>query len=79
MAKTQHWRVSLADGEHELTYTRYALRSTVTLTIDGECFTLPKGEREEPFRLGDEQAILIIRKNGSAAIRLRDGEITECQ
>ena len=79
MAKTQHWRIARSGNEHVLTYTRYAIRNKITLEIDGECFTLPKGEREEPFRLGDEQAILIIRKNGSAAIRLRSGEVAECQ
>ena len=78
MAKKQKWHILGADGtEHVLTYTYSAFRREVTLTIDGECFLLPKGERQEPFRLGDEQAMLIIHRSGRAAIRTREGEAQE--
>ena len=77
MAKTQRWLISLDDGEHKLSCTRSVFRKQLRLTIDGESFSLPKGAREEPFRLGDEQAILVVRKNGSVTIRMRDGEMSE--
>ena len=77
MAKTQHFTIVLDEETHHLTYRRSFFWNHVELVIDGERYELPKGAREEPFRLGDEQAILCIRKNGSAAIRTRLGEATE--
>ena len=77
MAKKQCFTVTLDGVTHTLVYTRSAFWRHVVLEIDGERFELPKGAREEPFRLGDEQAILCIRCDGSAAIRMRDGEIEE--
>ena len=73
MAKRQYWEIVLDGQTHRLTYTRRALRATVTLDIDGTRFELPRGEREEPFRLGDEQAILGIDRHGRASIRTRHG------
>ena len=48
-------------------------------TCGDQTYELPWGAREEIFRLGDEQAILIVEKNGKVAIRLRDGLVPECQ
>ena len=47
------------------------------MQIDDQTFELPWGAREEIFRLGDEQAVLIVAKNGKIAIRLRDGLVAE--
>jgi hypothetical protein len=77
MAKTQHFTILLDGEEHHLAYRRSIFWRHVELVIDGERYELPKGAREEPFRLGEEQAILCIRKNGSAAIRTRLGEADE--
>lgn len=77
MAKTQLFTIVLDGEEHHLTYRRSLFWRHVELTIDGERYELPRGAREEPFRLGDEQAILCIRKDGSAAIRTRLGEAAE--
>ena len=49
----------------------------IRMEIDGESFTLPRTQREEIFRLGDEQAILCVDRKGRATIRLRDGVIEE--
>ena len=73
MAKRQYWEIVLDGRTHRLTYTRRAFSSKVTLDIDGTSFELPRGEREEPFRLGDEQAILGIDRHGRASIRTRLG------
>ena len=77
MARIQRFHVLCGDGAHELTYTRPFLSRHVVLEIDGERFELPKGERQEPFRLGDEQAILCIDRNGRASILVREGEVRE--
>lgn len=77
MAKRQYWEITLDGKTHRLTYTRRAFCSKVVLDIDGDRFELPRGEREEPFRLGDEQAILCIDRHGRAAIRTRQGTVEE--
>lgn len=77
MAKTQRFTIVFDGEEHRLTYRRSLFWRHVELDIDGETYKLPKGAREEPFRLGDEQAVLCIRKNGSAAIHTRLGEAFE--
>lgn len=77
MAKIQRFTVTLDGEEHKLVYRRSAFWRHVMLEIDGEKYELPRGERQEPFILGGEQAVLIIRKNGSAAIQTREGEVQE--
>jgi hypothetical protein len=77
MPRTQRFSVTLDGVTHTLVYTRSAFWRHVVLEIDGEIYELPRGEREEPFRLGDEQAVLRIRKDGSAAIFTREGEIPQ--
>lgn len=77
MPRTQRFVVTLDGVTHTLLYTHSALRRYVVLEIDGERYELPKGAREEPFRLGDEQAILRIHKDGSAEILTREGEIAQ--
>lgn len=77
MAKAQRFTVTQDGVEHKLIYRRSVLWRHVVLEIDGERYELPRGERQEPFILGGEQAILVIRKNGSAAILTREGEAKE--
>lgn len=77
MAKIQRWEIPLDGETHHITYKRRALSRKVCMEIDGESFTLPRTQREEIFRLGDEQAILCVDRKGRATIRLRDGVIEE--
>lgn len=77
MAKIQRFTVTLDGVEHKLVYRRGVFWRHVVLEIDGEKYELPRGERQEPFILGGEQAVLIIRRNGSAAIQTREGEVQE--
>ena len=77
MARIQRFHVLCGDVEHELIYTRPRFSHHVVLEIDGERFELPKGERQEPFRLGEEQAILCIGCDGRASILVRGGEVRE--
>ena len=77
MAKIQRFTVTLDGVEHKIVYRRGVFWRHVVLEIDGEKYELPRGERQEPFILGGEQAVLIIHKNGSAAIQTREGEVQE--
>lgn len=77
MAKVQKWNIRTEDGEHRISYRHRAFCRTVTLEIDGEAFLLPRGKREEIFRVGEEQAILGIGGNGRATIRMKNGIIPE--
>lgn len=77
MAKKQYFLIKLDGAEHRVIYTRSAFSKTIRINIDGEEFELPRGAREEPFRLGDEQAMLSIAKNGKVSIRTRKGEAQE--
>lgn len=77
MARVQRFTVTLDGVEHKLIYRCSVFWRHVVLEIDGERYELPRGERQEPFILGGEQAVLVIRKNGSAAILTHDGEAQE--
>ena len=77
MAKVQRFLIVRRDTTHKLTYTYSHFGRNVVLEIDGERFELPKGERQEPFILDGEQAILCIARDGRASIIVREGEVTE--
>ncbi|MBQ7319053.1 MAG: hypothetical protein IJW97_02585 [Clostridia bacterium] len=79
MAKQQIVHVPTDDGiTHEIRSIYRPLRHTLTLSIDnGEQYVLPSGAREELFRLGDEQAILCVKRNGSISVRTANGEFFE--
>ncbi len=77
MSNKQYFFPECDGVTYHITCTRHPWRRYLELTIDEQCFTLPWGEREEIFRLGDEQAILCVARSGRVRIRLRDGEIPE--
>jgi hypothetical protein len=77
MARVQRFSVTCGDATHTLVYQYKRLSRHLTLEIDGEAFRLPKGERQEPFILGGEQAILCIMRDGRANIIVREGEVRE--
>ncbi len=77
MAKKQRFCITLDGEEHEVIYTRPAFSRHVVIEIDGARYELPRGAREETFRLGDEQAILCIDRKGKASIRTRQGVAVE--
>lgn len=59
---------------YRITYTFSRLRGRMTVSIDGETFSLPAGflgckaARREIFRLGDEQAILSVDGAGKPSL-----------
>ena len=74
--KETRWQYKTEGDTLDVTYTLSRLRGRITVTIDGDVYTLPAGlfgmraARREIFRLGDEQAILVVAGNGSAELLL---------
>lgn len=67
---------------HTVTARMSRLAGRITVTIDGDSFVLPAGllgltaARREVFRLGDEQAVLCVEKNGKMSLLLRGETIS---
>ena len=88
MAKTTTWRIP-AEGStsgHIITYSLNKFTGRMTVTLDGDEFTLSAGflslkaARREPFRIVDadgeaEQAILVVDKKGRAKLIFRAKEV----
>ncbi len=81
--KQTTWRIPNEDGTtHTVTYALSRLTGRMTVTVNGDAFTLSAGflslkaARREPFRLvgmdGEaEQAILVVDKKGRATLLFR--------
>lgn len=71
------WNVAAGDGVHKVGYSRN-IWGTVTVTVDEDSFRLGHvslfAERREPFRVGDSQCLLVIRR-GRAEILSTDCEV----
>ena len=93
MATTTVWRICTEDGDtsaaHTVTYSLNRMTGRMTVTLDGEAFTLSAGPlavnaaRREPFRVlssdGEaEQAVLVVDKRGRASLLFR-GEMLPCE
>jgi hypothetical protein len=65
------WIIETSDGEHTVEYRR-SLFGIVSVTIDNDSFRLGFvslfARRSEPFRVGDEQCVLTIKRGGKAEI-----------
>jgi hypothetical protein len=72
------WIVRTGDGEHTVEYRR-SFFGIVHVTIDGDSFRLGFvsrfKERNEPFRVGDEQCMLMIKRGGKAEVSAAGCEI----
>ena len=76
--KKEQYFAPVCDGRvYRICCSRRSFHRGIRIEIDGEAFELPWGAREEIFRLGDEQAVLCVAKNGRVSIRVRDGEVPE--
>ena len=86
MAKTTTWRIPTEGSEHIITYSLNKFTGKMTVTLDGDEFTLSAGflslkaARREPFRIVDEegeaeQAILVVDKKGRASLLFRAKEV----
>ncbi len=86
MAKTITWRIATEGSEHTITYSLNKFTGRMTITLDGDAFTLSAGflslkaARREPFRIVDadgeaEQAILVVDKKGKAKLLFRAKEV----
>ncbi len=76
------WHIETEDTVHTVSYTLSRLTGRMTVTVDGDAFTLSAGlfamkaARREPFRLvgpdGEaEQAVLVVDKKGRATLLFR--------
>ena len=76
------WHIQVDEENHVVTYAFARLKGKITVTIDGDGFDLPAGflglaaSKREIFRLGDEQAVLAVDKNGNAQLLFRGQFVT---
>ena len=86
MAKVTTWRIPAEAPTHTVTYSLSKFTGKMTVTLDGDEFTLSAGflslkaARREPFRIMDEdgeaeQAILVVDKKGRASLIFRAQEV----
>ena len=82
MANVTTWRIPAEAPAHTITYSLNKLTGKMTVTLDGDEFTLSAGflslkaARREPFRIVDcdgeaEQAVLTVDKKGRASLLFR--------
>ena len=75
--KQKNWSVCADDTLHTVAYAFARMKGKITVTIDEDSFDLPAGflglkvARREIFRLGDEQAVLVVNKKGDAELIFR--------
>ena len=86
MAKTTVWCIPAEEPTHTVTYSLNRFTGKMTVTLDGDEFTLSAGflslkaARREPFRIVDEegeaeQAILVVDQKGRATLLFRAKEV----
>lgn len=80
--KQATWHIQTEDTTHTVSYQLRLLTGRMTVTVDGDSFTLSAGPfslraaRREPFRLvgadGEaEQAVLVVDRRGNATLLFR--------
>ena len=80
--KATTWLIQTEEENHRVSYAFSRLKGRITVTIDGDAFDLPAGflgihpARREIFRLGDEQAVLVVDGKGNAKLLFRAAEVT---
>ncbi|MBQ9162711.1 MAG: hypothetical protein IJX74_05485 [Clostridia bacterium] len=80
--KKQHWKIDVDGTVCDITY-GFSRFGGITVGIDGEQFKLPAGflglgaARREIFRVGDEQAVLVVDRRGKAKLLFRSEEQKE--
>ena len=90
MAKSVTWRIPTEAPTHTVTYSLNKFTGRMTVSLDGDEFTLSAGflslkaARREPFRIVDEegeaeQAILVVDKKGRASLLFRAKEVVSEQ
>lgn len=73
MAKKLDWKVTLDDGEHNVSLIYSMLTGKAIVTIDGDRFDISEGfmklrGTEQVFKLGEDAAILDFPKKGEPEI-----------
>jgi hypothetical protein len=77
----QTWNIEIDGEKHTVEYNCSVITGKTVLTVDGDSFTV-KGKpfgigiaRREPIIVGDVQAMLDVKKNGSATLFCREGDV----
>lgn len=74
------WSVKTEDGKHTVEYSR-SIFGIVRVSIDENIFKLGYiscfSQKNEPFRVGDTQCILMIKRGGKAEISAADCEVEQ--
>ena len=79
--KVVTWHIQTEEETHVVSYTFARLKGKITVVIDGESFDLPAGflglraAKRELFRLGDEQAVLVVNKKGNAQLLFQGEQV----
>ena len=73
----RRWNIETGEGVHTVEYRR-SLFGIVRVVIDGSFnlgYVSRLSKRSEPFRVGDEQCVLMIKRGGGAEIVSADCKV----
>lgn len=79
----QHWSIAEDEVTHDVSYSCRPLIGKMTVSIDGEEFTLKSKflfiglARREAFLIGDITALLVVGKNGRAQVLIKGKPVEE--
>lgn len=80
--KQTNWKLTGSDGvEHTLSVSFSRIKGKVSVTLDGEDFTLPAGflglavARREMLLVGEDKALLVLDKAGNATLTVEGKQV----
>lgn len=80
--KQTNWKLTGSDGvEHTLSVSFSRIKGKVSVTLDGEDYTLPAGflgltvARREMLLVGEDKALLVLDKAGNATLTVEGKQV----
>lgn len=80
--KQTNWKLTGSDGaEHTLSVSFSRIKGKVSVTLDGEDFSLPAGflgltvARREMLLIGEDKALLVLDKVGNATLTVEGKQV----
>ncbi len=80
--KQTNWKLTGSDGsEHTLSVSFSRIKGKVSVTLDGEDFSLPAGflgltvARREMLLVGEDKALLVLDKAGNATLTVEGKQV----
>lgn len=80
--KQTNWKLTGSDGgEHTLSVSFSRIKGKVSVTLDGEDFSLPAGflgltvARREMLLVGEDKALLVLDKGGNATLTVEGKQV----